>query len=174
MIIGIINDQQDVQEVNSKIFAKHTLTNNIATYTFKTLDGEDVRNYRNWYFDLGMVAKHFTVSSHTMPHIMRQYTICQTMDMHILKALFKLAKDILDNPIGSEVMLDESLFHNDDTNQISLTLKNYERTSGVATQIFNVDLTGYQTSLLNSNVLLATVEEEPILKLPFGVLQPHS
>ena len=125
MIIGIIDDQQDVQEIPTKIFAKHALTDNIATFTFKTLDGQVVRNYKNWYFDLGMVAKHFTVSSHALPNIKRQYTICQTMDINILKALFKLAKDILDNPIGSKVTLDEGLFTRHDMNSISLTLKDY-------------------------------------------------
>ena len=65
-----------MQEVAAKIFARHTLTDNIGTYTFKALDGHPVRNYKNWYFDLGMVAKHFTVSTHALPHIKRQYTIC--------------------------------------------------------------------------------------------------
>ena len=60
-----------MQEVSAKISAKHNLTDNIATFTYRTLDGDNVRNYRNWYFDLGMVAKHFTISSHTMPHIKR-------------------------------------------------------------------------------------------------------
>ena len=90
-----------------------------------------------------MVAKHFTVSSRAMPHIKRQYTICQTMEMHVLKALYKLAKDILDSGPGSQIRLDESLFDDSDNNRICLTLKNYERPNGVATQIFGVDLVGY-------------------------------
>ena len=65
------------------------------------------------------------------------------MDINILKAVFKLAKDILENPIGAEIHLNQSLFTRHDMNQISLTLKNYERPNGVATQIFDVDLSGY-------------------------------
>ena len=55
----------------TKIFAKHELTDNIATFTFKKLDSQIVRNYKGWYIDLGMVAKHFTVSSSALPHIKR-------------------------------------------------------------------------------------------------------
>lgn len=82
-----------------------------------------------------MVAKHFTVSSQALPHIKRQYTICQTMEFDILKALYKLAKDILDSGPGAIIRLDEKLFErgNKDTNVISLTLKNYKKTNGVAT-----------------------------------------
>ena len=90
-----------------------------------------------------MVAKHFTVSSRAMPHIKRQYTICQTMEMNVLKALYKLAKDIIDSGPGSQIRLDESLFDDSDNNRICLTLKNYMRPNGVATQIFGVDLVGY-------------------------------
>ena len=101
MIVGYIADQDDAVEMPTKIFAKHELTDNIATFTFKKLDGKPVRNYKLWYDDLGMVAKHFTVSSRALPHIKRQYTICQAMEMHVLKALYKLAKDILDSGPGS-------------------------------------------------------------------------
>ena len=107
------------------------------------MDSKIVRNYKGWYFDLGMVAKHFTVSSSALPHIKRQYTICQTMEMHCLKALYKLAKDILEGGPGSQIRLDTTLFNGDDCDRISFTLKNYKRPNGVATQIFNVDLIGY-------------------------------
>lgn len=117
----------------TKIFAKHKITDNIGTFTFKKFDGTKVRNFKTWYFDLGMVAKHFTVSSKSLPLIKRQYTICQTMETNILSALYKLAKDILDSAPGEKVRLDESLFINEDTNRISLTLKTYKRPNGVAT-----------------------------------------
>ena len=69
------------------------------------------------------------------------------MEMHHMKALYKLAKDILEGGPGTQIRLDESLFQSFDSNRISLTLKNYHRPKGVATQIFNVDLIGYATSL---------------------------
>ena len=80
-----------------------------------------------------MVAKHFTVSSKALPHIRRQYTICQTMEVSRLKALHKLAKDILQSEKGTQVTLDEKLFADKETNKISLTIKNYERPNGMAT-----------------------------------------
>jgi len=156
MIVGVIDDQHDVVEMPTKIFAKHTFTDTIATFTFKSVNGKNIRNYKGWYQDLSMVAKHFTVSSQALPHIKRQYTICQTMEMHCLKALYKLAKDIIEGGPGSQIRLDESLFNGNDTNQISLTLKNYKRPNGVATQIFNVDLVNYQSSLLHENTVVAT------------------
>ena len=75
-----------------------------------------MRNLKGWYHDLGMVAKHFTVSSEALPHIKRQYTICQTMATQNLMALHKLAKDITDGLPASEIFLDESLFSGADTN----------------------------------------------------------
>ena len=71
MIVGTIVDQDDAAEVPTKIFAKHELTDNIATFTFKTLEAQKVRNFKGWYDDLSMVAKHFTVSSRELPHIKR-------------------------------------------------------------------------------------------------------
>ena len=64
--------------------------------------------------------------------------------MKRLKALHKLAKDILASEPGSKIDLNEELFQNTDTDQISFTLKNYERPNGVATQIFGVELIGYE------------------------------
>ena len=80
------------------------------------------------------------------------------MEMNILKALYKLAKDILDSGPGSQVRLDESLFNPKDTNRISLTLKNYERPNGVATQIFEVDLIGYKTDQNDDKMHFATAK----------------
>ncbi len=65
------------------------------------------------------------------------------METHCLKALYKLAKDILEGGPGSQIRLDKSLFDGKDTNRISLTLKNYKRPNGVATQIFDVNLINY-------------------------------
>ena len=78
------------------------------------------------------------------------------MEAHVLKALYKLAKDIIEGGPGAQIRLDESLFQDSDTNQISLTLKNYKRPNGVATQIFNVDLVNYQGSLDDKNLVVAT------------------
>ena len=98
-----------------------------------------------------MVAKHFTVSSAALPHIRRQYTICQTMQVDILRALYKLADDILhsDESGHRNVKFNESLLDrgSHDTNEISFTLKNYERPNGVATQIFDVPLQGFKSSI---------------------------
>ena len=76
--------------------------------------------------------------------------------MHILKALYKLAKDILESGPGSHIRLDESLFDSEDTNKVSFTMKNYKRPSGLATQVFNVKLIGYQKSLEDDQMLIAT------------------
>ena len=82
------------------------------------------------------------------------------MEINILKALFQLAKDILENPIGSaDVQLNENLFSHYDVNQISLTLKNYDRPNGVATQIFQVDLSGY---IQDNSVIIEDTEENLI------------
>ena len=42
MIVGIIEDQHDVREVPTKIYAKHALTDNIATVTFQKIEDEEV------------------------------------------------------------------------------------------------------------------------------------
>ena len=71
MIVGVIKDQLECVEVPTKIFAKHLLTETIATFTFKKFDGVPVHNFKGWYFDLGMVARHFTVSSEALPMLKR-------------------------------------------------------------------------------------------------------
>ena len=91
-----------------------------------------------------MVAKHFTVSSKALPQIRRQYTICQTMEVKRLNALHQLAKDILNSEKGTQVTLDEELFSDKDTNKISLTVKNYDRPNGMATQLFDVEMVAYE------------------------------
>ena len=65
----------------------------------------------------------------------------------------KLANDILKDE--TKPVLDKRLFKSSDTNRISFTLKNYERPYGVATQIFNVKLIGYE-KFKDSNLLVAT------------------
>ena len=49
MIVGTIEDQHDAMEMPTKIFAKHRLTDNIATFTFKSLESAPIRNYKGWY-----------------------------------------------------------------------------------------------------------------------------
>ena len=44
------------------------------------------------------------------------------------------------------------MFNGDDTNQISLTLKNYKRPAGVATQINNVNLNGFINLMGNQSL----------------------
>lgn len=78
------------------------------------------------------------------------------MEMHCLKALYKLAKDIIEGGPGSQIRLDTSLFDGKDSSKISLTLKNYKRPSGVATQIFNVNLIGYSKHIDDEKMLVAT------------------
>lgn len=77
------------------------------------------------------------------------------MEVDRLTALYKLAKDIIEGGPGAQIQLDESLFNGNDTNQISMTLKNYNRPNGLATQIFDVDLINYRQAT-NSNALVAT------------------
>lgn len=60
-----------MREETTRISAKHELTDTIATFTFKKMDESIQRNYKGWFTDLGMVAKHFTVSSKALPHIKR-------------------------------------------------------------------------------------------------------
>ena len=55
------------------------------------------------------------------------------MEVKRLKALHKLAKDILNSEKGTRVTLDERLFSDIETNKISLTVKNYDRPNGMAT-----------------------------------------
>lgn len=78
------------------------------------------------------------------------------MEAHILKALYKLAKDIIEGGPGAQIRLDDSLFYDNDTNSVSFTLKNYKRPNGVATQIFDVNLVNYQGSLDDKNLFVAT------------------
>ena len=48
------------------------------------------------------------------------------------------------------------MFDDSNTNRICLTLKNYYRPNGVATQIFDVNLVGYEASVGSDKMLIAT------------------
>ena len=73
------------------------------------------------------------------------------MQVNILTALYKLADDIIhsDESGHRNVRFDVSLLDRGkyDTNEISLTLKNYERPNGVATQIFDVPLHDFKKTM---------------------------
>ena len=69
------------------------------------------------------------------------------MQVDRLRALHKLARDIIYAGPYSVIKLDESLFNDDDHNQISMTLKTYARPNGVATQIHNINLEKFKVQL---------------------------
>ena len=52
--------------------------------------------------------------------------------------------------------MDQVVFPKEDTDRISLTLKNYNRPQGLATKIFNVDFSEYQKDPEDEQMLVAS------------------
>lgn len=94
-----------------------------------------VCNLKRWYSDLGMIGRHFLVSSKRFPKIKRHYTICSCMRPELMNAFLKLAHDVLN---GNQIDFDFSLLDTKDQDKICLTLKNYKMERGVSTQIHRV------------------------------------
>ena len=72
------------------IAERANLSDNTATFTFKTTDGMMVKNLKRWYNDPNMIGRHFLVYSKAQPRIKRQYTICSSVN----KATTKLLVDL--------------------------------------------------------------------------------
>ena len=94
-----------------------------------------VGNLKRWYSDLGMIGRHFLVSSKRFPKIKRHYTICSCMRPELTEAFLKLAHDVL---YGNQIDFDLELLNTSDQDKICLTLKNYKMEKGVSTQIHGV------------------------------------
>jgi len=93
--VGVLKDQEQVKEEMFRISNKERVTDTTFTFTFTQKENNPVHNLKRWYSDLGMMGKHFLVSSKRFPKIKRHYTICSCMRPEILEELIKLELDVL-------------------------------------------------------------------------------
>jgi len=61
--IAVLADQIEVAQPVCQIKSATPVNQHTATYKFKTVSGNPVKNWRNYYSDLEYFAKHFMVSS---------------------------------------------------------------------------------------------------------------
>lgn len=79
LVVGVIKGQEPVQDELFKISKRTPVTNGTETFTFSTIDGEQVHNLKHWYNDPSMLGRHFLVFNVANPRVKRHYTICSTM-----------------------------------------------------------------------------------------------
>lgn len=89
-----------------RISNKERVNDTTSTFTFTHKDHKHVHNLKRWYSDLGMIGRHFLVSSKRHPKIKRHYTICSSMRPELMTELLKLALDALNH---NEITFDNSL-----------------------------------------------------------------
>lgn len=80
-----------------------------------------------------MIGKHYLVASSHQPNKFRHYTICNTFVPEFYGALTAALDSTL---AGEERNFDKGLLNEDNSSQIWLTLKNYEKQTGVSTAIY--------------------------------------
>ena len=132
LVVGVIEDQAEIQEQPMVIMRQSKVNKDSATFIFAHKDGFQVPNFKKWYFDLGMIGRHFLVFEESAPRKKRQYTICNTMRPEIYKALLSL-----DHSVNSTENIDAliALLDDADSPEICLTLKNYMKPKGLSTKI---------------------------------------
>ena len=80
-----------------------------------------------------MIGKHYLVASSRQPNKFRHYTICNTF----VPAFYTAITAALDFALArKEHNFDKGLLNEDSSSQIWLTLKNYEKPTGVSTAIY--------------------------------------
>lgn len=76
-----------------------------------------------------MIGKHYLISAQSEPTLMRQYTICNTMNNEFYRDLFELCEATI---AGKDYAFSPAWFNTDPYNRLVLTLKNYHQAKGLS------------------------------------------
>ena len=137
LTVGTIEGQAQVQDEKFKIFAKQQVNRSTATFTFASVAGKRIDNFKSWYNNPQMLGRHFVVYSAQSPRVKRQYTICSSMGKQVKKALLTLANNVIDS---SDIPFDYKLMLGQDQSSIDLTMKSYGVEGGLATRVHSTSL----------------------------------
>jgi len=154
-VIGIIEDQELVQDELFKITNKLQVNLETATFTFTSIDNQPVTNLKQWYQDPAMMGRHFLVFSVSDPTVKRHYTICSSMNPTFKHELLQMGRSILDEKM---LMGDLSQMQTRDSSHVSVTLKNYNMKRGLSTRIHE---TGFESENLKTTTSETPLEEMP-------------
>jgi len=61
--IAVLSDQAEIAQPECKIQSITPVNEDTSTYQFKSINGNPVKNWRNYYSNLDFIAKHFLISS---------------------------------------------------------------------------------------------------------------
>jgi len=117
-----------VRPVATKL-VQTTKINSIANL-FKLKAGALQNNWKHWYEDLDMIGRHFLVYSNEHITVKRQYTICNSIEPRLYKALLEVCDRKL---ASSKIDFDRGLLKTGDTDSIYVTAKDYHTKRGVVT-----------------------------------------
>lgn len=97
MVIGFIEGEKDIGEpIATTVFHRNHVNKHDFSFLFKTLDGLAVENFKKFYDDIGMIGKHYLVSSSRIPDKPRHYTICNTFIPEFYEAIMKAVNDVIE------------------------------------------------------------------------------
>jgi hypothetical protein len=142
LIVGVMKSK-DLQTVVVTIDASRTskVNEKTATFIFKSTKAESVFNWMNYYPDLGMIGKHFLISSRlNRRRIHRHYTIANCMRQDIYENLreeIKSQQDSLENGQMSHVNINPNILDASEQDNVAMTLKTYDIPNGLSTLIHN-------------------------------------
>jgi hypothetical protein len=119
-----------------RISEKIPLNSSTSTITFKAV--EVVKGVSNYYSDLQMIGRHFLIRALNNRKLKRHYTIANCMRKEAYEEYVKTIRSASDTGI-QEGGFNDSLLTEQDSNLISLSLKNYSAARGLSKFIHNSD-----------------------------------
>ena len=130
MVIATLAGQEEFNApVKTQLVKKVINNSDSSTFYFETLDEAPIPNFRLWHESVDMIGKHYLISAQSEPTLMRQYTICNTMNNEFYRELFELCEAAI---AGREYNFSPAWFNPDPHNRLVLTLKNYFNAKGLS------------------------------------------
>ena len=133
MVVARIKGQDETCEVTVARIAKKIKNNaNTFTFCFETINRKPDIKFSRFFENHQALGCHYLISASSDPHILRQYTVCNTMVPEFYMELFKFMQSIID---GKRVEFDRKLIEDGPQNRVYLTLKNYKQSKGLSAKI---------------------------------------
>jgi hypothetical protein len=130
LIIAQFQKEIEVQSTICELVDKdsHKINETTKVLYLKSLGGEPVPNFKNFYPGLSAVGKHFLVRNMEGKKVARHYTVCNVMRPEVYSSLIQMLK-------GETGTLHDN-FDTKNQNSIALTIKNYRQPTGLSCKFF--------------------------------------
>lgn len=131
LCIGQIVNQ--CETFNVTVTERHKVNDYTDTFMLRT--EKPVEGVKQFYRDLTMLGRHYKIVNDDLKEVVRYYTICNCLIPHIYQEYLRVIYEIVDN--DTVCHFDNTLFLENDTNEVALTIKNYKKQGGLSHFMFN-------------------------------------